>query len=303
MASCPANAADVPGRWLLHPRRQPLPESRCSFPWGKQRRPSHPYAPPTAPRGLPLDAPDVFISYSHTEDDEKWVVEKLEPFLVQNGCRVCRDDQIPPGDDYQQWLCDHIAASRHVLVVLTKASVKSRYVRIELDRVVNEDPEGNKSKLVPILLKDCEVPAHIVPSFIERINLTIPDPDAGAADDQADRGRARAGAPRWRATGVRPSHPGGHSVVLASPEGQKLVADFQAKLSTACDLIDQIEEFKKLHDGLHKLTDRCQLVGRQVKQLSCGDGAWEEFAEQGRELARDLEDLVSAAQESPFGPA
>ena len=64
---------------------------------------------PTASPGPPLDAFDVFISYSHAEDDKKWVMEELEPFLIKNECRVCRDDQIPGGE---HWRIGSVTRSR-----------------------------------------------------------------------------------------------------------------------------------------------------------------------------------------------
>ena len=166
------------------------------------------------------------------------------------------------------------------------------------------DPIPETSKLLPVLLGPCDPPSYLIPPLIHRIDLTVHDPSERQRQMVSLLKAVRRpgcdepviGADEFNR--VTLSDLGSK---LTSPEGQKKVADFQAKLSTACDVIDQIKQFKKLHDGLHELIEQCQIVGWQVKKLTGDDVAWEDFAEQGRKLACDLEDLVSTAQESPFG--
>ena len=258
---------------------------------------------PTAAPEPPLDAIDVFISYSHAADDKKWVVEVLEPLLIQNGCRVCRDDQIPGGEHWRHWIHDQIAASRHVVVVLTKSSVESSWVKYELEWVVHEDPVGEKSKLVPIWREACDVPDELISPFIQRIDLTVHDPGERERQMISLVNAVRPGRPE-RVKGAEK-----FSLVTEADikdrllKNPKKVADFRAKLGEVRDPIDKIEQFKRLHDGLHKLIDRCPMVDREIKKLSDDDASWEDptLAEDVRGLASDLEDLVSTAQESPFG--
>ena len=258
---------------------------------------------PTASPGPPLDAPVVFISYSHSEDDKKWVEEELEPLLRDRcKCRVCRDDQIPPAIDWPKWITDQIAASNHVLVVLTESSLNSSWVCRELKLVRDEDPDGTKLKLVPLLLKTCYPPADLVPKFIQRIDLTVPDP----SERQRQLGMLISVVCPTKETVLPPDiivTSDDIRVLFRSVEGQKKVLPFQVKLCTACEHIDQIKDFKMLHDGLHELIERCQMIGRGIKRLSGDDSAWEDLEREGLKLANNLEELASTALDSPFGAA
>ena len=92
---------------------------------------------------------DIFISYS-SKDTEK--VRKLASILTDLGWSVWWDKKIPPGKTFDEVIVTALKNSKCILVIWTKNSVKSEWVK-------NEAAEGFSQKsLVPILLEDVDIP-------------------------------------------------------------------------------------------------------------------------------------------------
>ena len=92
---------------------------------------------------------DIFISYS-SEDVAR--VEILVTALEAEGWSLFWDQEIPPGEDWESYIGIHLDAARAVIAVWSEHSVKSRYVRSEVNR-------ANKRKvLVPVRIDSVEPP-------------------------------------------------------------------------------------------------------------------------------------------------
>ncbi len=92
---------------------------------------------------------DVFISYAR-EDRSR--VEGLVRLLEAQGFSVWWDRDIVPGESFDELIDKQIDQAAAVLVVWTKNSINSRWVR-------NEALEGmDRGILVPVLLDDVRIP-------------------------------------------------------------------------------------------------------------------------------------------------
>jgi hypothetical protein len=103
---------------------------------------------------------DVFISYSH--DDRGWVRAELLPRLEAAGLKVCIDYRdfkvgVPSAENIEHAIDD----SRHTLLVLTPAWAESEWTDFESLLVQMADPAGRLRKLIPLLLKPCQLPRRI----------------------------------------------------------------------------------------------------------------------------------------------
>lgn len=103
---------------------------------------------------------DVFISYSHA--DRPWVWDELLPRLEQAGLRVCIDDRDfeigTPSLTNMERAAD---SSRHTLAVLTPEWVQSQWTEFESLLVGVTDPAGRRQRLLPLMLKSCNLPTRI----------------------------------------------------------------------------------------------------------------------------------------------
>ena len=106
------------------------------------------------------NAYDVFISYSHV--DTGWVNGRLLPELEARGFRVAidyRDFQSGAFSDKEMERC--IVQSNRTIAVLTPDYVRSGWAAFETSMVRVLDPDALHRRLVPVLVKDCEIPLRI----------------------------------------------------------------------------------------------------------------------------------------------
>jgi len=103
---------------------------------------------------------DVFISYSHA--DRAWVWDELLPRLEGAGLRTCVDERdFEIGTPCLVNMERAVDDSRHTLIVLTPAWVKSQWTEFESLLVGTADPAGRRRKLIPLMLKSCKLPSRI----------------------------------------------------------------------------------------------------------------------------------------------
>jgi len=103
---------------------------------------------------------DVFISYSHA--DRTWVWEKLLPRLEQVGLRVCIDDRdFEIGTPSLVNMERAAKTSKHTLAVLTPAWVESEWTEFESLLVGVTGPAARRRRLLPLMLKACDLPDRI----------------------------------------------------------------------------------------------------------------------------------------------
>ncbi len=114
---------------------------------------------------------DIFLSYkSEDRPRAKIIAEALE----QQGYSVWWDRKIPPGKTFEQVIVENLDATRCVIVLWSKKSVLSDWVKEEADK-------GKKRQiLVPVLIDDVEIPMGF--SRMQAAQLvgwqgTLPNPD------------------------------------------------------------------------------------------------------------------------------
>jgi hypothetical protein len=112
------------------------------------------------PATPPAPTYDVFISYSHA--DQTWVWDWLIPRLKDAGLAVCTDrESFEIGVPSPINMENAVAASRHTLLVLTKAWIASRWTQYESLLAQTEDPDSHFRRLLPVLRDPCDPPKRI----------------------------------------------------------------------------------------------------------------------------------------------
>ncbi|HOZ51324.1 MAG TPA: TIR domain-containing protein [Chitinophagaceae bacterium] len=92
---------------------------------------------------------DIFISYS---SEDKTIVQKIASLLEEKNWTVWWDRKIPLGEAYDLVIETELEEAKCVLVIWTKRSVQSEWVR-------NEALEASSNKkLVPVILESVKIP-------------------------------------------------------------------------------------------------------------------------------------------------
>jgi len=102
-----------------------------------------------------------FISHAHANKD---VVDKIESWLTNKaGLPVWYDARfLPPGAKIASELGRAIEECRSVIIVLSKRSVESGWVKEEFDASVDQRASSKDAfRIIPILIEPCEVPAFL----------------------------------------------------------------------------------------------------------------------------------------------
>lgn len=99
----------------------------------------------------------VFISYSHADTQfADWLAEELAGSDID----VWIDKQnIKVGDSIIGKIAEGIRAADFLIVVLSQASVQSRWVREELDAATMRTIEDRHAFVLPVLIEECEIPS------------------------------------------------------------------------------------------------------------------------------------------------
>lgn len=123
---------------------------------------------------------DVFISYRHTDRD--WVQGTLLPTLERAGLKVIidyRDFEV--GTHSLVNMERAVANSAHTMLVLTPDWVDGEWTAFESVLAGTADPAARRRKLIPLMLKPCELPPRI--AAITYADLTDPE----TRDEQLER--------------------------------------------------------------------------------------------------------------------
>jgi tetratricopeptide (TPR) repeat protein len=114
---------------------------------------------------------DVFISYSHRDAD--WVQTWLLPRLEAAGLRVCIDDRdFEVGTPSLVNMENAARNSRKTLLVMTPNWALSEWTDFEALLTQTRDPAGRRRRLVPLLLKACDLPDRL--SIFTHADFTDP---------------------------------------------------------------------------------------------------------------------------------
>ena len=101
----------------------------------------------------------IFISYSH---EDKAFAERLAIQLVAHKAKVWLDRwELHVGDSLIRKIQDAIAGASALLVVLSKAAVKSEWCNKELSAGLIRELEEKRVVVLPVLKEDCETPLFL----------------------------------------------------------------------------------------------------------------------------------------------
>ena len=106
---------------------------------------------------------DVFISYRWIEPDQSWVRAQLAPSLKKAGLRVFLDiKDFIPGRDLILEMNRAGSKSRHTICILSPDYFEGdRMVAFESLLVRRQNPSGNESRLIPLILRKTVLPEWI----------------------------------------------------------------------------------------------------------------------------------------------
>jgi hypothetical protein len=114
---------------------------------------------------------DIFLSY---KSEDKAKAQIIAEALERNGYSVWWDRDIPPGRDFDEVIEEELDSAKCVLVLWSKKSVLSDWVKEEADK-------GKKRRiLIPILIEEVEMPigfGRIQAAHLVDWQGTLPDPE------------------------------------------------------------------------------------------------------------------------------
>ena len=97
--------------------------------------------------------PYAFFSYAHIDRE---VVEKIIIGLKQNMCRIWYDEGLTPGESWNDDLAEHLKNAEIVVIMLTKNSVASQYVKAEINYAISK-----QIKILPVFLEQIDLPSGL----------------------------------------------------------------------------------------------------------------------------------------------
>ncbi len=112
----------------------------------------------------------VFVSHNHTDRE---FARRLAADLKLARVRVWIDEaEIGPGDSLFDKLESGIREMEYLGVILSPEAVASRWVRVELNAALQMEVRGGRVKVLPILLRRCEMPVFL----LDKIHVDFTDP-------------------------------------------------------------------------------------------------------------------------------
>ncbi len=179
---------------------------------------------------------DVFLS--HNRKEKPWV-RRLAKLLADQGLRVFFDeDSIPPGENIVAAIERAVTESRHILLVVSRASLESRWVAMETQYAVHDDPDARSGRLVPLIIDDLR--ADTLRPALRTINcVDLSDPVT--RDDHLRRILRHLGIQSWATTPLPQWPDSSHGD--AGFEGVVCVGGIDTVLDWGWDGVKLLEEF------------------------------------------------------------
>ena len=110
-----------------------------------------------------LIRPRIFICHN---SEDKPTAEKIAIEMIKAGHEAFFDKwDILPGDSLIEKISEGISDSSYLLVALSKNSVKSNWVKRELEIALARQIADKAIKVIPCLLEDCEIPVFLQPIY------------------------------------------------------------------------------------------------------------------------------------------
>jgi hypothetical protein len=114
---------------------------------------------------------DVFVSYSKA--DQSWVREQLLPRLEKAELTVFSYDNFEVGAPELENVVYAVERTRQTLVVLTRDWLEGEWTAVVRMLLGTLDPAASKRKLIPLMLKPCDLPVHL--AMLTYLNFTGPE--------------------------------------------------------------------------------------------------------------------------------
>ena len=122
----------------------------------------------------------VFISYS---PEDRPAARRIAADLKDRGIRVWLDEyEILPGDSIADKISQGIRTSEYLIVIISRNSVGSTWVRREVESAFKRNPEVSERRLIPVRIDDAPVPPYL--AAIHYLDLR---PDYAAAIERLAR--------------------------------------------------------------------------------------------------------------------
>ena len=108
----------------------------------------------TALKGLPQDAVEVFVSYSHKDEELRRELDvQLGVLRRQGEINAWHDRKIAAGSDWKSEIDSRLAGAQIVLLLISPDFVDSDYCRdVEVRQAIAREQEG-KARVIPIILR------------------------------------------------------------------------------------------------------------------------------------------------------
>src|SRR6266481_4490208 len=101
----------------------------------------------------------IFLSHNHRDRE---FTRRLGNWLRNYGARVWIDEaEMKVGDSLLQKIESGIAGAEFLGVVLSPNSIKSEWVRRELEIALTDEIGGRRAKVLPLLHRTCEMPGFL----------------------------------------------------------------------------------------------------------------------------------------------
>jgi len=98
----------------------------------------------------------VFISYNHRDSE---FVDKLAMSLISHNVKVWKDEwQISVGDSFINKIQDGLEGASYICVVFSNNSIKSEWVKREINAGLLKEIEDKKITILPVVIDDCKIP-------------------------------------------------------------------------------------------------------------------------------------------------
>lgn len=141
----------------------------------------------------------VFISHSSKDIEQ---ARKLANALIEKGVEVWFDKwEILVGHSIIDKVYEGIRRSDYLAIILTKESVKSRWVQAELNQARKKEIESGRTIVLPLLFEECELPECLqdkhhadfrdfqtgMSDLLKQFSLVSPHPFVRKVDDDFER--------------------------------------------------------------------------------------------------------------------
>jgi hypothetical protein len=263
-----------------------------------EERPMSPAAPPapTAPKAQrPLATVfeyDVFIS--RDEADDPWVIQELMKPLQDAGLNVTGEWDYLVGEYRVVARQEAVKKSRHTLVILTAAWCASPHAQDEGLQAVNRDPGATGRRLLPLLLKACELSPYWADLVQERGCYDFSSPDGWAkplAKLLGELGRSRDTINQVLAQNARKGL-AALSQLMGTLKDRGDDALMKYSLGKARDDITKLGRWKQLHECLHKVCSHLPTLQEKWEELKAAEAKAREAADDTEDRKADAEDAL-----------